>query len=107
MCLSTKLLIHYHIELENVRNHKLMVISIKILLIGTGAAVTDMSVRLPGVILSELLVSILSSYFAYTCGAFNSPSLKEFTKPYTTLPHTSVISSFINGFWSRNYTEAC
>lgn len=60
MCLSTKLLIHYHIELENVRNHKLMVISIKILLIGTSAAVTDMSVRLPGVILSELLVSILS-----------------------------------------------
>lgn len=100
-------MIHYRIELENVRDRELMVISVKILFIGASVAVIDTPVRLPGVIFSELLVSIVSSHFVYACGAFNSPSLNEFTKPYAALPHTSVIPDFINGFWWGNFMEAC
>lgn len=50
MDLSTKLLVHCCVELEHLRNHGLMVISVKILFIGAGAAVTATSVRLFGVI---------------------------------------------------------
>lgn len=67
--LSGTLLVHYCIELENLRNHVLMVISIKILFIGASVAVTATSVGSFGVIFSKFLRTIVNSYSAYACGA--------------------------------------
>lgn len=84
-----------------------MVISIKILFIGASAAVTATSVGLHGVIFSKLLGSIVNSYSACARGAFNSLSLNEFAKCYSTLPRTSLIPSFINGLLWGNCVKVC
>lgn len=84
-----------------------MVISIKILFIGASVAVTATSVGLFGVIFSKLLGTTVNSYSAYTCGAFNSLSLNEFTKHCTMLLCTAGIASFINGLLRRNFVKVC